>query len=463
MHRLVGVFLAVFLTITVVRSQVQPKPLSNKDVIEMVSTGLSDGVIIEKIRSVKAATFDTSVEGLKSLKAAKVSDAVLKAMINPHGSSPEKQVGQDRQLDDGTADNNLGWAYEHGQGVKQDYQQALTSYRKSAELGNAGGQYNLGWMYQHGLGVTQDYVQAVAWYRKAAGKGLSEAENQLGVLYKDGNGVSRDDRQAVMWFRKATVQGDAQTKLNLGWMYANGRGVLQDYQQALSWYRKAADQGADLQSYLDELPSAVRDQAGQSVSTSNQQSEAVPVVPNIGSASQVPTAASPAPATLQEESQSEAGAITGKIFLITRGGDLKPARLAMVALLDAHAGGYGGRDSAAVFYWNARIENMKALHRQLVDPDDNISCQASLLVFYNSLKSALEWNEKEKRKQIKIGDADEDGAFRFSGILPGNYLILAQGNAGANKAYWEEEVIAESGKEVAIKLPSPAKACLDIP
>jgi len=62
------------------------KRLTNRDIIDMVSLGLSDDVIIAKIRSINGADglkFDTSVEGLKALKAAKVSDAVIKVMINP--------------------------------------------------------------------------------------------------------------------------------------------------------------------------------------------------------------------------------------------------------------------------------------------------------------------------------------------------------------------------------------------
>lgn len=62
------------------------KRLTNQNIIEMVSSGLSDDVIIAKIRSVMEADglkFDTSVEGLKALKAANVSDAVIKVMINP--------------------------------------------------------------------------------------------------------------------------------------------------------------------------------------------------------------------------------------------------------------------------------------------------------------------------------------------------------------------------------------------
>ena len=87
MHRFIASFLAFFLASTIANSQTPPKPLSNDDVIQMVSLGLSDEVIIDKIQSVASTSFDTSIDGLKSLKAAKVSDAVLKVMINPHGSA----------------------------------------------------------------------------------------------------------------------------------------------------------------------------------------------------------------------------------------------------------------------------------------------------------------------------------------------------------------------------------------
>ncbi len=70
------------------RSQEPAKRFSNQDVISMAQLGLSDDVIIAKIRTVSAAgagatAFDTSVDGLKALKDANVSDAVIKVMINP--------------------------------------------------------------------------------------------------------------------------------------------------------------------------------------------------------------------------------------------------------------------------------------------------------------------------------------------------------------------------------------------
>jgi hypothetical protein len=65
------------------------KRMTNQDVIDMVSLGLPDDVIIEKIRAVAGTDFDTSVPGLRALKAGRVSDSVIRIMINPSlGSNP---------------------------------------------------------------------------------------------------------------------------------------------------------------------------------------------------------------------------------------------------------------------------------------------------------------------------------------------------------------------------------------
>jgi hypothetical protein len=60
----------------------------------MVGLGLSDDVIIDKIHTTQATEFDTSVAALRTLKAAKVSDAVIRAMINSSAfvSVPSKAV-----------------------------------------------------------------------------------------------------------------------------------------------------------------------------------------------------------------------------------------------------------------------------------------------------------------------------------------------------------------------------------
>jgi TPR repeat protein len=65
--------------------------------------------------------------------------------------------------------------YAHGQGVPQDYKEAVKWYRLSAEQGNAHAQFNLGQMYYQGQGVTQDYIQAHMWFNLAGASGDADS------------------------------------------------------------------------------------------------------------------------------------------------------------------------------------------------------------------------------------------------------------------------------------------------
>jgi TPR repeat protein len=59
-------------------------------------------------------------------------------------------------------------AYEKGQGVPQDYREAVKWYRLAAAQGNELAQVNLGVMYTKGRGVGQDFVRAHMWFELAA-------------------------------------------------------------------------------------------------------------------------------------------------------------------------------------------------------------------------------------------------------------------------------------------------------
>lgn len=123
-----------------------------------------------------------------------------------------------------------------------DYAEALKWYKKSAQQGNAVGQYELGYMYEMGCGV-KSYSEAVKWYRKAAEQGDSKAPYRLGWLYQNGYGVAKDSFEAVKWFRKSAEQGNSDAQSSLGYMYLNGYGVAKDLNEAKRWYQKAAEQG----------------------------------------------------------------------------------------------------------------------------------------------------------------------------------------------------------------------------
>ena len=57
------------------------KKMTNSDVVSLMAAGLSDDIIIAKIDSATALDFDTSTDGLKALKSAHVSNAVIRTMV----------------------------------------------------------------------------------------------------------------------------------------------------------------------------------------------------------------------------------------------------------------------------------------------------------------------------------------------------------------------------------------------
>ena len=171
-----------------------------------------------------------------------------------------------------------GWLLDHGKGVPEDNAEAVTSYRKAAQLGDRVSMRFLGEMCEMGDGVPQDTVAAAAWYKKAAEKGDSVSSRLLGRLYLEGDGVEQNYAEALSWFRKAefdtpakryrgimherglgvpqdyeiaanlyraaAVSGDIESMCRLALMYEQGSGVDQDFQEALAWYEKAAETGS---------------------------------------------------------------------------------------------------------------------------------------------------------------------------------------------------------------------------
>ena len=120
----------------------------------------------------------------------------------------------------------------------------VATTRQHAGQGAADAQNALGLMYYNGEGVAQDYEEAVRWYRLAAGQGLAAAQFNLGVMYDRGRGVAQNYAEAVRWYRLAVDQGLAAAQYNLGFMYDRGRGVPLDFVEALKWVNLAAARAA---------------------------------------------------------------------------------------------------------------------------------------------------------------------------------------------------------------------------
>jgi hypothetical protein len=80
-----------------------------------------------------------------------------------------------------------------------DFGRASSIFISLAERGDSVAQAYLGFMFETGRGVPQNYSEAAMWYRRSAEQGNSTAQYSLGLLYDKGFGVPRDDVEAHRW------------------------------------------------------------------------------------------------------------------------------------------------------------------------------------------------------------------------------------------------------------------------
>jgi len=141
------------------------------------------------------------------------------------------------------AQTNTAFAYFNGQGVAQNYSEALSWYRLAAAQGNAYAQGQIGFAYAQGIGVVQNYAEAVKWFKLGAAQGDSSARANLGSAYANGQGVVQDYVESVKWNKLAAAQGNAEAQVGLGFSYAQGLGTPQDLAEAIKWFKLSAAQG----------------------------------------------------------------------------------------------------------------------------------------------------------------------------------------------------------------------------
>lgn len=134
------------------------------------------------------------------------------------------------------AKNNLAALKETLSGQGSD-NESVRMYRQGAELGQDVSQCNLGNCYFRGEGVAQDYGQAIYWYTKAAEQGYAPAQTHLGVMYRDGIGTTPNTTLAKQWLTKAAEQNDTTAMCALAFFY-DQQG---DNASAFGWVKKAAE------------------------------------------------------------------------------------------------------------------------------------------------------------------------------------------------------------------------------
>ena len=82
---------------------------------------------------------------------------------------------QATQISEAHEQCRIGSTHYNGEGVQQNFVEAMRWFRMAADRGHAKAQYNLGYQYAKGEGVPQDYVRAHMWANLAAAQGVTDA------------------------------------------------------------------------------------------------------------------------------------------------------------------------------------------------------------------------------------------------------------------------------------------------
>ena len=85
---------------------------------------------------------------------------------------------------------------------------ARAQWQALADKGSAHAQLMIGTLHFNGQGVRQDYAEAVRWFERAADSGSADAALQLEQMYASGRGVARNIPEAIRLYRLAARQGN---------------------------------------------------------------------------------------------------------------------------------------------------------------------------------------------------------------------------------------------------------------
>lgn len=161
----------------------------------------------------------------------------------------EKQEFNRRSVDakNGDADAmvQVGVDYLTGVGTPKNRTNAVSEFRRSAELGQAEAGCFSGILsgYDDRWSKPSEWEQAGQRCISAANQGYADSQYIVSFMYRFGMGVPQDANQAVQWALKSADQGNARAQVFVGYAYDTGFGVPKDETQSIAWYRKAAVAG----------------------------------------------------------------------------------------------------------------------------------------------------------------------------------------------------------------------------
>ncbi|MCE2570435.1 tetratricopeptide repeat protein [Motilimonas eburnea] len=164
-------------------------------------------------------------------------------------------------LGDIEAQFSLGWAYNNGDGVEQDFAMAESYILPLAQYGHTWAAFAMGWMAEHGLKAKYSPKDVFMWYSIAAADHHTWAINNLGAMYQKGQYVDKNLEAAIYYYEISAKQGNALSHKNLADIFYYGEDEIEvDAKRAFYHALQGAKGGNATATYL--LAQCYRDGKG---------------------------------------------------------------------------------------------------------------------------------------------------------------------------------------------------------
>ncbi len=145
----------------------------------------------------------------------------------------------------------IGFMYQRGLGVEQNYSRATKWLIKAANLGSEEARQILIYPFKGIQQTPEVYDEALKWYQAASQAGSIDAGYVLGTLYIEGNeGLNTNISLGLELLRNAAFRGHVEAQYDLALVYEQGlEGIPEDFYQAMFWYEAAAERGHRMAQY----------------------------------------------------------------------------------------------------------------------------------------------------------------------------------------------------------------------
>lgn len=128
-----------------------------------------------------------------------------------------------------------------------DRNRAFAIWLRAAEQGIPRGMHNMGYLYEMGIVVAQDFDMAFHWYNRAAELEFTPSQMEVARLYRTGTGAPEDLAKSLSWYLRVAnsrhVELQKVAQFFVGEYYRRGLGVEVDLALARQWFERSAALG----------------------------------------------------------------------------------------------------------------------------------------------------------------------------------------------------------------------------